>query len=95
MQRDAVGVLEHRLLAITNIEQDTKGLSEREFREHRHPKEAILWNFSVLGEAANRLRRRHPELATRISFVDQIVGFRNLILHGYDQIDDSVVWTIV
>jgi uncharacterized protein with HEPN domain len=55
---------------------------------------AILHWLLVIGEAANRislgLRERHPEVPWR-----QIIDFRNLVAHGYDQVRLEEVWRVV
>ena len=48
----------------------------------------------IVGEAANRLspqlRERHPEVPWR-----EIVDFRNLVAHAYDQVRLEEVWQVV
>ena len=52
-------------------------------------------NFEIIGEAVNRLRRHDPDVVERISAYRQIVGFRNVLVHGYDVIDNPTVWRAV
>ncbi len=56
---------------------------------------AVERKFEIIGEALTRLRRTAPEVAAQIGPLDEIVGFRNRLAHGYDTIDDAVVWDIV
>lgn len=49
--------------------------------------------FEIIGEALNQLRRHAPELATRIREHEKIIGFRNILIHGYAVVDDAVVWS--
>lgn len=51
--------------------------------------------FEIIGEALVRVRNRFPEDLDGISGWTAIVGFRNLLAHGYDRIDETVVWGIV
>jgi uncharacterized protein with HEPN domain len=48
-----------------------------------------------MGEALNRVRRDTPGLLSQISNHREIVSFRNILVHGYDTIDDHIVWGIV
>ena len=50
--------------------------------------------LEVVGEAAGRVsqgtRNQHPQIAW-----EQIVGLRNRLIHGYDQVDHDILWAIV
>lgn len=48
--------------------------------------------FTIIGEALNQLAKVAPQLAARIPELPQVVAFRNVLIHGYDQVIDSVVW---
>lgn len=51
--------------------------------------------FEVIGEALTRLARLDRSLAARITEFERIVAFRNIVSHGYAQIDDRIGWDIV
>lgn len=51
--------------------------------------------FEIVGEALNRLSKEAPDLANRVPNLRRIVGFRNVLIHGYAVIDDGRVWEIV
>jgi uncharacterized protein with HEPN domain len=48
--------------------------------------------FEIIGEALNRLERLVPATAARVTSQRRIVDFRNRIIHGYDSVDDVIVW---
>ena len=56
---------------------------------------AIERKFEIIGEGLNRVRTHNPEALSAISDWPAIIGFRNLLAHSYDHIEDSVVWGIV
>jgi uncharacterized protein with HEPN domain len=41
------------------------------------------------------LSKEAPDLADRVPNLQKIVGFRNVLIHGYAMIDDGRVWEIV
>ncbi len=49
----------------------------------------------IIGEAVNRLRRHAPEVVEQISAANKIVGLRNVLIHGYDRIDNAALWFAV
>ena len=56
---------------------------------------AIEREFTIIGEALNRLCKDSPAVADQIPRRRQIIAFRNILVHGYDAIDDNVVWDVV
>lgn len=50
--------------------------------------------LEIVGEAAGRVsqaaRDAHPQIAW-----SQIVGLRNRLIHGYDEVDCDILWKIV
>lgn len=55
---------------------------------------AVEREFEIIGEAMNRIERLDPKI--EISSKKQIINMRNRVIHGYDKIDDEIVWgTIV
>lgn len=51
---------------------------------------AIEREFEIIGEAINRIDKLDPLI--EISSKRQIIGMRNRVIHGYDKIDDGVIW---
>ena len=94
---DIAGTLEHIQEAAGYIAADTAGLTFDAFMADRRTRQAVerSFNFEIIGEAVNRLRRHAPDVAARISASDQIVGFLNELSHGYDRIDYPTVWRAV
>ena len=51
--------------------------------------------FEIIGEALNRLRRDDPTILDKIREHRNIVSFRNILAHGYNSIDNRIVWGII
>ena len=49
---------------------------------------AVERDFEIIGEALNRIRKIDEEILERVSEHQRIIGFRNVLIHGYDLIDD-------
>jgi uncharacterized protein with HEPN domain len=59
-------------------------------------KSAVERQFEIIGEALARLLARlDPETASRISEYRRIIAFRNILIHGYAQIDERLVWGVL
>jgi uncharacterized protein with HEPN domain len=52
-------------------------------------------NFEIIGEAVGRLAKVDPAIAARIGDYQQIISFRNVLIHGYDLIDEAQVWDVI
>ena len=81
--------------SINSIESYLDGkLDFNVYKGNKMLKRAVEREFEIIGEALNRINKIDPE--SQISGKRQIVGMRNRVIHGYDKIDDEIVWgTIV
>ncbi|MBC7278282.1 MAG: DUF86 domain-containing protein [Nocardioides sp.] len=53
---------------------------------------AVERQFEIAGEAMSILRKEDSETAERVPGVHRIVGMRNVLIHGYAEINDLTVW---
>lgn len=56
---------------------------------------AVERQFEIIGEALGRAAREDSALADLMPEIPRIVGLRNRLIHGYDSVDDQIVWDIV
>lgn len=49
--------------------------------------------LEIIGEAINRLIKIDPKI--NISNPRRIVDLRNWVIHGYDKVDDVIIWGII
>jgi uncharacterized protein with HEPN domain len=78
------------------ILEHTEGASLDDYLSDPLVRHAVERSLTIVGEALVRLRRVDPETAAQITNVHQIIGLRNRLAHGYDDvIDDTLVWKAV
>ena len=80
-------------LSCQKIIQYTKNQSFEDFLADDKTLDAVIRNFEIIGEAANRLPEEFKDNNTTIDW-HKIRGFRNRIVHDYMGIDYSIVWQI-
>lgn len=85
--KDMVDAIEKALLY-------ADGLPFESFVEDSKTRDAVYHNLIVLGEAAGRMPEfflnQHPDIPWQ-----KMISTRNALVHGYDVIDDRIVWKIV
>jgi len=81
--------------ACDEIEEFTLEMSFEKYSGNSMVKAAVERKFLVIGEAMTRLKREHPEMLEKITDYEKIIGFRNVLVHGYDIIDDKTVWSAI
>ena len=77
------------------IRDFTNGKSYEQFESNALLRSGVERQFEIIGEAMNRLTRSDPDTAELISHRRRIIGFRNILSHGYDVVENTVVWDIV
>ena len=74
-------------------------LKEKDFEDYRSNlmlSSAVERQFEILGEALKRIRDKDEEfLETSITGWRGAISFRNILAHGYDHIEDDIVWGII
>jgi uncharacterized protein with HEPN domain len=64
--------------------------------DHYHDKtiDAVIRNFEIIGEAANRIPDEIKEKFNNVNW-HRIRGFRNRIVHDYMGVDLEIIWEII
>ncbi len=58
-------------------------------------KSAVERQFEILGVALNQLSKIDSDLVEKVTDYQQIILFRNILIHGYADVDDRLVWNII
>jgi len=82
------------LEAIAECRGFVAGMTREQFDADPRTHKAVVWNLTILGEAARHIPDdvldQHPEIPW-----PQMRGIRNHIVHGYDRIDLEIIWNVV
>lgn len=95
MPPEALKLLVDIQSSLAEIRDFVSGMDYAGYRLDAKCRAAVERKFEIIGEACTRLRDRFPDAYSKISSGPQIVGFRNRLIHGYDNVDDAIVWDIV
>lgn len=87
MQRDRV-LVDEMIEPAERIVELIGDASSEQVAANRDRREAVLWNFTVLGEAANQISESTRHLHEQIGWRDP-VRVRNRVVHGYGSVDTT------
>ena len=76
----------------------TQFTASKTFADYEHDamlRAAVEREFEIIGEALAQLARLDEKLAARISEHRRIIAFRNILIHGYAEVDAGLVWDVV
>ncbi len=87
--------LEDILNEASDIKEFTEGKGLEQYSKDRLLKAGVERKFEIIGEAMNRIKTHDVDVLENIRNYRSIISFRNILAHGYDIIEDKVVWGIV
>lgn len=64
-----------------------------EYQQNKLLRRAIEREIEIIGEATNRILKLDENI--QIENARQIIDTRNWVIHGYDKVDDVVIWGII
>lgn len=82
-------------VAAERIQSFTRGKGFSSYQSDEMLMAAVERQFEIIGEALNRLSRINVALAERVTEYRRIIAFRNILIHGYAQVDNRLVWSVV
>ena len=95
MKDEALAHLHDILQAAKAVKAFVAGHDFDDYISDEQLRSAVERKFEVMGEALSRIRRDEPALLESIKDHREIISFRNILIHGYDVIDDRIVWDVI
>jgi len=83
------------LQAAEEIQGFVRGMDFKTYQENQVVRRAVERDFEIIREALNRIKNTDDEILEKISEHHRIIGFRNILIHGYDIVDEAIVWQAV
>lgn len=65
------------------------------YENDRLLRSAVERQFEIIGEALNKAATAEASLVAQIPEFHRIIGLRNRLIHGYDNVDDEILWDAV
>ncbi len=95
MRPEAAKFLRDILDASDRITEYTRDKNKDDYLANGELRDAVQWNFAVIGEALGQLQKVDPHTAEKITQWRRIIAFRNQLIHGYGVIKNEITWDIV
>ena len=80
--------------SINKIETYTRGIDYDSFCCNDMMFDAVVRNLEVIGEASknvpDEIKSKYPEIPWK-----QMIGLRNILIHEYFGVDESIIWEII
>ncbi len=80
--------------AIHDVQVFLKGVDEETYVASPLLCAAVERKLQIVGEACMQLSKAAPQTASAIPSLRQIVGFRNVLVHGYAVVESTTVYEI-
>lgn len=84
----------HMLEAIDNIIEFVAGRTFDSYKNDKILRFAIIKNLEIIGEAAYLLSKDFKSKNDSVEWND-IIGMRHILVHGYYQIKDEIIWATI
>ena len=72
-----------------------KDQNSKEYFSDRMLRDAVERELIIIGEALAQAEKSQPSLATQITDLRKIIGLRNILVHGYGEVKNELVWSII
>ena len=95
MKTEALAHLYDLLHAGQTVKRFVQDKTLSDYENDELLRSAVERKFEIMGEAMNRIHHDTPELVSEIRNYRELISFRNILIHGYDTIDNLIVWDVI
>jgi uncharacterized protein with HEPN domain len=95
MQPDSSQYLFDIRQAIERIQTFIVGVDFAAYRADEQLKSTVERQLITIGEAISQFSRVDSDRARRLTEHSRIIGMRNILVHAYGDVDDTLVWAAV
>lgn len=95
MRRDPRAFLWDIQQGCLNVQSFLGGISLADYQSNLLLRSAVERQLQNVGEALAQLAKLDPDLAARVPEYRQIIGFRNVLVHGYATLKNDEVWRAI
>lgn len=81
--------------AIESAQEFVAGCDLADYVANKMRRSAVERQLEILGEACSRLAKLEPALSESVTNLKLAIDLRNRIIHGYDAVDDEIVYLTV
>ncbi len=81
--------------ACSAVERFVHGLDLGRYQTDLLVRSAVERQLQNIGEAVTQLTKLDPVLASRVPRQRQLIGFRDILVHGYSGLNDAEIWRVL
>ena len=95
MDENILKLIYDALEACKRIKRFIEHRSFEEYEQDDYLRSAVERQFEIVGEALTRIRKIDEAISDSIVGGREAISFRNILAHGYDSVDNVIVWSII
>jgi uncharacterized protein with HEPN domain len=94
MQHDIKMYFEDIITSIDSVFEYLINVADLEsYKQNKLVRRAVERELEIIGEAMSQILKIQPEIS--ISDARRIVDLRNLVIHAYNSVDNTIIWGII